>query len=252
LNEVTNSLPRIRNVLSYQEVFNVIESEILGGRLKADDIVPTETSLAKALGVNRSTIREGMRLLEQTGLVRRRADRRLYVSAPLASEFSTRMTRAMALHQISVREYWEVQVVLEPLAASLAAKHVKSETLSALNVNLLATEAAHLAGSPIMEFDVEFHALVATASGNKALALAREPSFAMILLEVTPVIQLNKQSTARLAQAHRKIFEAIRDGDAETAEVWMRRHMMDLRRGYQMIGVDMDKPVDALRSRGDA
>jgi GntR family transcriptional repressor for pyruvate dehydrogenase complex len=248
LNEVTHALPRIRNVLSYQEVFNVIESEILGGRLKADDIVPTETALAKALGVNRSTIREGMRLLEQTGLVRRRADRRLYVSVPQASEFSSRMTRAMALHQISVREYWEVQMVLEPLAARLAATHVKSETLSALHANLLATEAAQLAGRPLMELDIEFHALVATASGNRALAMAREPSFAMILLEVTPLLQLLKQSAARMAQAHRKIFEAIRDGDAETAETWMRRHLMDLRRGCEITGINMDKPVDALKS----
>jgi GntR family transcriptional regulator, transcriptional repressor for pyruvate dehydrogenase complex len=247
LNEIPHVLPRIRNVLSYQEVFNVIESEILGGRLKTGDIVPTETALSKALGVNRSTVREGIRLLEQTGLVRRRDDRRLYVSVPAHSELSGPMERAMILHQISVREYWEVQMALEPLAASLAAKRVTAKGLEALNANLLATEQAQLAGKPIIELDVEFHRLIAEASGNRALNLAREPIFAVIFLAVTPVMQLLEQSASRLAKAHRKIFDAIRDGDAKTAEIWMARHMMDLRRGYEVLGMDMEKSVDSLK-----
>ena len=248
MNEITHSLPRIRNVLSYQEVFNVIEAEILGGRLNSGDIVPTETALSKALGVNRSTVREGIRLLEQTGLVRRRDDRRLYVSAPGHSELSTRMVRAMALHQISVREYWEVQMVLEPLAAGLAAKRATSEDLAALNANLIATETAQLAGKPIMELDVAFHGLIAEASGNRALNLAREPIFALIFQTVSPVIRQLEQSGLRLVKAHRKIFDAIRDRDSKTAEVWMGRHLADLRRGYELVGIDMEKTVNALKS----
>jgi GntR family transcriptional regulator, transcriptional repressor for pyruvate dehydrogenase complex len=248
LNDLTHSLPRIRNVLSYQEVFNVIEAEILAGRLKTGDIVPTETALSKALGVNRSTVREGIRLLEQTGLVRRREDRRLYVSVPAHSALTGRMARAVALHQISVREYWEVQMILEPLAANLAAKRVTSEQLAALNANLLTTEAAQLAGKPIMELDVEFHGLISEASGNRALTLAREPMFALIFQTVAPIIRQLEQSTSRLVKAHRKIFDAIRDRDAKTAEVWMGRHMADLRRGYEMVGINMEKTVEALKA----
>jgi DNA-binding GntR family transcriptional regulator len=49
-----------------------------------------------------------------------------------------------------------------------------------------------------------------------------------------------------LVKAHRIIFNAIRDRDAEAAETWMRRHMVDSRRGYELAHLDMEKTVDLL------
>jgi GntR family transcriptional repressor for pyruvate dehydrogenase complex len=246
VNGAPKPLPRIRSVPSYQEVFNVIETEILAKRLQPGDLIPTETELAETLGVNRSTVREGIRLLEQTGLVRREAGRRLYVSVPQHIELSIRMSRAMVLHQITFREYWEVQMVLEPLAASLAAHRISRAALDALEANVVATEAAQLAGDPLADFDVEFHALIAAATENRALTLAREPIGLLVYPTVVPMMRRLKQSAPRLAKAHRIIFNAIRDRDAETAEAWMRRHIVDFRRGYELAKLDMEKPVDLL------
>ncbi len=246
MGDVIKPLPRIRAVPSYQEVFNVIETEILAKRLQPGDLIPTETELAETLGVNRSTVREGMRLLEQTGLVRREAGRRLYVSIPQHVELSIRMSRAMALHQISFREYWEVQVVLEPLAAGLAAGRISAAALDALEANVAATEAAQMADQPLTDFDVEFHALITEASGNRALMLAREPIGMLVYPTVAPMMRRLKQAGPRLAKAHRIILNAIRDRDAETAEAWMRRHLVDFRRGYELANLDMEKPVDLL------
>jgi DNA-binding FadR family transcriptional regulator len=246
VNGAVKSLSRIRTVPSYQEVFNVIEAEILARRLQPGDLIPTETELAETLGVNRSTVREGIRLLEQTGLVRREAGRRLYVSIPKHVELAERMSRAMALQQISFREYWEVQMVLEPLSASLAASRVGAATLAALEANVLATEAAQRAGETLVELDVEFHALIAEAGGNRALTLAREPIGLLVYPTVAPMMRRLKQAGPRLAAAHRAIFAAIRDRDGRTAETWMRRHIVDFRRGYELASLDMEKPVDLL------
>lgn len=246
MNGPPKPLPRIRSVPSYQEVFNVIETEILAKRLQPGDLIPTETELAETLGVNRSTVREGIRLLEQTGLVRREAGRRLYVSIPQHIELSIRMSRAMVLHQITFREYWEVQMVLEPLAASLAAGRIGAAALDALEANVLATEAAQSAGQSMTELDVEFHALIAEASGNRALTLAREPIGLLVYPTVAPMMRRLKQAAPRLTKAHRIIFNAIRDRDATTAETWMRRHIVDFRRGYELAHLDMEKPVDLL------
>ena len=57
-----------------------IERKILAGRLKPGDPVGTESELVKQFGVNRSTVREGIRLLEQSGLVSREPSRRLSVA----------------------------------------------------------------------------------------------------------------------------------------------------------------------------
>ena len=54
---------------AYQLVAEAIEREILAGRIRPGDPLGTEAELVKQFGVNRSTVREGIRLLEQGGLV---------------------------------------------------------------------------------------------------------------------------------------------------------------------------------------
>jgi DNA-binding transcriptional MocR family regulator len=46
------------------------------------DRLPSEEKLAEQFGVNRSTVREGIRLSEQTGVLRRDLGKRLVVSRP--------------------------------------------------------------------------------------------------------------------------------------------------------------------------
>lgn len=244
--EAAPTLPRIRNVPSYQEVYNVIEAEILAKRLSPGDLLPTEAALAESLGVNRSTVREGIRLLEQTGLVSRKAGRRLYVSRPRYAEMSSRLSRALVMHQVSFRELWEVTQALEPLAARLAAERVGQVDFSDLERNVIATERAAAAGKSLTLLDSEFHSLVSQAAGNRALILAREPIGLLIYPATDRMMTRVPQSPRRLVQAHRATFDAIVAGDPEQAAQWMRRHIADFRRGYEIARLDMDLAVESV------
>jgi len=64
---------RIERAPAYKLVYDAIEKQIFAGRLKVGDPLPAETTLAEQFGVNRSTVREGIRLLEQSGLSSDRA-----------------------------------------------------------------------------------------------------------------------------------------------------------------------------------
>lgn len=66
-------------------VFDALEEEILSGRLAEGDSVPTEMALCEQFDVQRSTVREGIRLLEQSGLVVRNG-KRLTVVRPKTEE----------------------------------------------------------------------------------------------------------------------------------------------------------------------
>jgi GntR family transcriptional repressor for pyruvate dehydrogenase complex len=95
--DVAIGFERIKPRLAYEQVAEAIERKILAGRLKPGDPVGTESELVKQFGVNRSTVREGIRLLEQSGLVAREPSRRLSVAAPHYHRLATRMTRALIL-----------------------------------------------------------------------------------------------------------------------------------------------------------
>lgn len=233
---------------TYRIVADTIEQVIMDGRLQPGAQLPSETALAAQLGINRSTAREGLRLLEQTGLVTRGASRRLHVSVPGYEELSTRAERALLLRRISFGQLHRLLMVLEPEAAAQAASAIGAQDLAALQANVAATEDAVAAGESVTSLDIEFHDILARATGNPAWIVAREPAARLLFPASDPMMRALPQAAARLLAAHRVIFEAVRARDATTAETWMRRHIEDFRRGYELAGFDFDRPVQATKT----
>lgn len=241
---------------AYRVAEQTIRRRIMDGSLTPGTMLPPEHDLAEQLGVTRPTVREAMRSLESAGLIERGARRRMVVTAPHRSVVTTAMHEAIVLHGISYRELWEVGSALEPVAARLAAGAATPELLEKLRVNLERTAASLDDPVALSEADLEFHDLVAQASDNHALLLAREPlgaslfaAYATVLREIGPgssrVGPKNKpiEGHQRLYQAHVKIVAAIEGGDAETAETWMVKHFRDFRLGCELAGLDLDAPV---------
>jgi DNA-binding FadR family transcriptional regulator len=228
---------------AYEVVSQAIEAGILDGRFKRGDQLPSECDLASQFGVNRSTVREGLRLLEQNGLVAREAGKRLRVTVPRYQDLSSRMTRAMVLHQITFRELWDLAMVLEPAAASAAALAADPEAIALLETNLRATKEAVARGQSVLALDLEFHNLIARFSSNRALVLAREPVCMLLLPAFEAVLPELPNACDRLVEAHTIILDALRAHDAERAATWMGKHIEDLRRGYEIAGIGVDEPI---------
>lgn len=246
---------RMRIAPAYKAVSAEIERIILSGALEPGAPLPTEQELAQQFGVNRSTLREAIRQVEQEGLVERREGRRLFVALPGLTDFAPRAMRALVLQQATFHELWQVAVVLEPLAAQLAAHAAREDDLQALAANLARmevlakqalqdnAEARARRQSALIELDVQFHALVARAGRNRALMLAREPVSLLYSATLARMQEQLPQMHARNLVAHRHIVEALRQHDAERAEHWMRKHIVDFQRGFMLAQLDMHVPV---------
>lgn len=239
------ALDPLRISPTYQIVADTIEQAIMDGRMPPGARLPSETALAARLGINRSTAREGLRLLEQSGLVARSPSRRLHVAVPGYEALSTRAGRALLLHKISFRQLHRLLMVLEPEAAAQAAAAISAQDLAALEANVAATGTAVAAGKSVTALDIEFHDILGYATGNPAWILARAPAARLLFPASDPMMRAIPQAAARLLAAHRAILEAVRTGDAAGAEAWMRRHVEDFRRGYELAGFDFDRPVQA-------
>lgn len=240
---------RIELAAAYQLVADAIEREIMSGRMQPGDGVGTETALGRQFGVNRSTVREAIRVLEQGGLVRRGADRRLYASLPRYSGLSSRVSRALILHEVTFRELWAAARVLEIAAAEQAAEHADAAILDELEANQ--AEAERAVGDParLSEIDTEFHKLLARASRNRVLELAREPAGLLFFPTTELICRRVPEGASRLAAAHRHLINAVRAGDAAAAALWMGRHVADWRKGFERAGRDLDEPVERVFAR---
>lgn len=234
----------IKRAPAYKVVERSIRKSVLDGTLSVGAMLPPETELAEQLGVTRPTVREAFRSLENSGLIGRGPRRRMVVTAPASNVVTDAMHNSMVLHGVSYRELWEVNIALEPAAAGLAAHNADSALLQAIEDNLERTSRVLANPDELAMADIEFHDLVAQASGNHALLLAREPLGQLLFPAYRTVIR-EIGPGRRLFEAHTRIFEAIRAADSETAQSWMTKHIVDFRRGCELAGLDLNDPVVA-------
>ena len=241
-------LPRAVKTNSYQQVASILEAEIIGGRLKIGELLPIEAELAEALGVNRSTLREGLRALEGYGLVRRVAAKRLQVTAPDPERVALTNARALGLRGASFRDLWDVQMQLEHFAAALAAERASVDQAAALRASVEALAPVLDDDEAVIRHDIAFHALIGHAAANSALELATAPMGLLLFSATRDLYRAVPAARHRLLDAHRAIADAIAARDAAGAAEWMRRHIADFRRGYEVAGFDLDAAIELRRA----
>lgn len=234
---------KLNHAPAYKRLASEISRLVLSGALKNGDRLPTEAVLCDQFGVNRSTVREGIRLLEETGMLRRSGGKRLVISRPTHKEVGDQLERAMVLHEVTFLELWETAMLLEPKTAELAASHLSADALKEIENNVARTEAALERGQSLVELDIEFHNLLAKAVRNRVLLLTREPMSRLFYPAFSSVLFRVAESGERLLKAHKEILAALREQSAQDASDWMLRHIKDFRRGYEAAGLDVNGPL---------
>jgi GntR family transcriptional repressor for pyruvate dehydrogenase complex len=168
-----SQMQKIEKIPAYRILANAIMGEILARRLAPGEPLPTEAKLCEIFGVNRSTVREGMRLLEENGVLRRIGAKRLVVSRPSNGEVADQLERAFVLHEITLKEIWEAMMAIEPTMARVAAQNSDRKGIAVrFRANLASTKKALERGESLTELDVDFHHIVATSSNSRALILS--------------------------------------------------------------------------------
>lgn len=215
-------------------------ADIVAGALAEGDRLPTEIELARRFDVSRGVAREGLRSLEERGLVtvkhgsgatvRPATDWDMLnpevIAAVLASERGPKL----------LGDYLECRRLLEIEAAGLAAERATRAQLVTLAEALerMATAAAQPAAGPsaedrFHEADIAFHRAVIQATGNHALGRMTEPVHRALAAARRPLARPDLRLERSLPE-HRRILAAIADGDADEARAAMRDHLLTVER----------------------
>ena len=250
MTQVSARFERIKARPAYELVADEIEHKILAGLLRPGDPIGTESELVKQFGVNRSTVREGIRLLEQSGLVARESSRRLSVAVPHFQGLATRMSRALVLQQVTFRELWHTSRALEPASIDLAIDNRTEEDLAGLEENLAKTREVQRDPIAVAELDAAFHKLIGMATHNRVLQLAKEPTSILVRPTTAHIITNNPSGIPRLIEAHTHIVDALRRRDRDKGRLWVDRHLRDWKAGFERTGHDLDSAVDAIIKLG--
>ncbi len=230
---------------AYQKVADAIEREIVNGRIKPGDAIGTEHELMRQFGVNRSTIREGIRMLEEGGLIQRDSSRRLHACLPRYNKLASRLSRALILHEVTFRELYEASMTLEVASIEGAVERATEQDIAELAENVAHSETVVANPAALAELDAEFHVLIAKASQNRVLQLAREPAAQLFFPTTRMIVSSVAEGGPRLVGAHRHLLDAIRRRDREAGVLWTRRHLQDWRRGFEKIA-SLERSVEHM------
>lgn len=143
---------------------------ITSGELIPGQRLPPEAELAESLGTSRSTVREAVRALVTARVLDvRRGDGTFVTSLRPELLLAGIGAAADLLQHGFTLELLQVRRILEPAATAMAATRISDATLAELDTCLhrMSTAPSH---EELVQFDEEFHHLVATASGNATLA----------------------------------------------------------------------------------
>lgn len=227
---------------AYRLVCDHIIERILAGHYPVGSLLPPEVELAENFGVHRSTVREGIRLLEETGMLRRKSARRMVVAIPEQSKLAERAVQALVMRRVSVHTMYEANLALEPVFARLAAENATDAQIGRLDANVMAMRSKTVSEEQLEALDAEFHQLIAEATNNPALMIARQPLQDLFLPTVAALVHAI-DTRHRMADAHQEIVDAIKVKNGDAAADWMRRHVDDFKRGMLQAGLDMSRAV---------
>lgn len=206
-----------------------ITNLILAGELKVGDRLPTESELARQLGVSKVPVREAMISLQQMGLLtsRRGAGGGVFVCAPSPEPVGEALTLMLRLGQASIADLTQARLAIEPQVARLAAHLATPQDMARLEEAITRYQAVVEHNQPRSIRDLDFHLVLADACGNSV--------FNLILRALIPLLYTNVRMRGLPPEhrnmgieSHREIFEAVRRSDPEAAQEAMARHVAQM------------------------
>ena len=210
-------------------LFEQLAEQIKSGRLAPGERLPTEQELTRAARVSRTVVREAVAALRAEGLVITRQGVGAFVSpAPQHTPFRIAPESMESLDDIL--NVMELRLGVEIESAGLAAERATKPQVRAIGAALEALDRAAEGGKSAVDEDLEFHRAIASATGNAEFArflqfIGRHLIPRRSVSGLTESMGGQRAYLELIQEEHRRIADAIRDGDPKAAREAMRRHL---------------------------
>ena len=225
------NLPRKKHRNLAQGVIEQFTGDIQAGILKPGDKLPTESAIMELHGVSRTVVREAISHLQASGQVETRHGIGTFVLEAAPATVGLLSDTIVTLRDVLA--ILELRICLETEAASLAATRRTDEQSAQLGRIVEAMRLSAEQGGSVGD-DVQFHLLIAQATGNKYFVeILTQLGSAIIPRARVNAAKLGKDDPGafirRVHHEHEEIWRAIERQDAEGARAAMRTHLSNSR-----------------------
>lgn len=193
-------------------------------KLTVGDTIPKEIELAEILGVSRTVIREALTRLRIMGLIESKKKRGSVITSPDLFGMLSKSMNPHILDQDTLREIFEIRLVLEIGMADLLFFRITKEEIAELK-KIVSNEPPatqyHLFN---IEHEIAFHGKLYEITGNETLK-----KFQRLLLPVFDYVHnsglLKKQTALKTFVSHKELVGILENGSPDEFRLGMRNHL---------------------------
>jgi GntR family transcriptional regulator, transcriptional repressor for pyruvate dehydrogenase complex len=225
--------PPIAGTNRVDTVYAGIIEAMSNGEYPESGRLPTEAELAQKYGVSRPTVREALSRLRMDGLIASRRGSGSYV----LRRPDHNIKRFAPIESLAdVQRCFAFRIALESVSAGLAADLRSPRDLEEIHAAFDRMETARNANdnSGFVEYDLQFHLVIARASQNvffvTALDLIIEQMRVGMRLALNLSLERERVWREMVQIEHREIMTAIEKGSSAEATEAMRFHLGNARR----------------------
>jgi len=232
------------------QIAETLTAMIAEGELKPGERLPAERALATRLEVSRPSLREAIQKLNSKGLLDTRRGGGTYVREGIEPSFVDPLLTILKELPESRFDVLEIRHALEGTAAYYAALRSTESDKENIRLKFETMIGKHGIGDPMDEAraDAEFHLAIVEASHNLVLLHVMRGLFTLLMSSISH--NLEKLYTLPrvfqpLSNQHRRLMEAVLEGDPEKAKQAAQTHLVFVEESLQQ----MDR--ETVRNRGN-
>ena len=213
-----------------EEIAGQIRRWLEEQRLEPGERIGTEQEMADDFGVSRPTLREALRLLSASHLIRVGRGRTggIFVASTPSEGMSRNVSESIALmlaaQSISMDELLDARLSLEVPIAGRAAVNADDEVVARLEAAIEAAVGHEPGTEPFNTADSSFHQILAETAGNDLLRALTAWILEVLQPKLVAHIAAGVEADAILDQ-HRAILRAVRRHQRSAAERAMQAHI---------------------------
>jgi GntR family transcriptional regulator, transcriptional repressor for pyruvate dehydrogenase complex len=229
--ELTPLAPVPRAARLADAVADQIAERILSGAPAPGEALAPERELCREFGVSRTVIREALRSLAGKGMVESIGGSGVRVRAIDPGTVGESLRNLLRSSDLDYAKVDEVRRAVEVSAAGIAAVRAGREDLVRAEAELQRMRDGIDDLEECVQADLAFHRAIADATGNELFSMLLD-SLGVPLADVrrTNMGRGGIARRRRIIAAHRRILDAVTDGDAERAREAMEDHLDEVRR----------------------
>lgn len=215
----------MQNKREYQKVIDYLYKLIESGQLTVGERLPTERTLAETLSISRNSIREAIRSLENMGIIESRAGSGNYIVNKISGTVSEMLNMMMLLKQIDREEVCSFRRNLDKAVCFTIIESGLSEEYSEKLSEALTAEQNADTLEEQNNCDYDFHYTLIMATQNGLWISIAEAVISIYRRWINECLHnASKDIRDSLTEAHRHIFETLKNGNKLDCETWINRH----------------------------